>query len=361
MTRTTPLGERWRLIVAAAASLAIGAATLVTGTAWADSGSQVVSIPVSFDVVMRNDSGIPCDTSNPLTSLVSSPHVTVRGHVTGPRDELNRDHVDGTVYSHGDADSETFWRYPRDEDYNYADQMARRGHVSVSFDRLGYGKSDRPNGNLICWGTEATVLHQIIGQLRHGDYHGPHTPRFTKLGVVGKSSSGFIAEQEAAAFHDIDALGLLGSGSLSVTPLSVQRTAEKQLRCFTDSHHGYAGFEANGEQFRHDHLYNVRPDIAHYLVSHRTIDACGATGFRNAGQSLIANPIRNSTIRVPVLVLFGANDKLFQHPGWQAKTYTQSRKVTVGEIPDTGHSIAFSREHYKFYDRMDDWLDDNHL
>jgi pimeloyl-ACP methyl ester carboxylesterase len=354
------LGRR-RLALAAATSLVIGIGVAGGGAAWADTGSgDIISVPVSFDVVTKNDSGIPCDTSNPLTSLVGSHHETVRGHLTGPRDELDRDHVDGTVYSHGDGYRETFWRFTHDEDYNYVDQMARRGHVSVTIDRLGYGRSSKPNGNFVCFGTEATVLHQIIGRLRDGHYDADrdHAPRFDKVGLVGHSASGFIVEQEAAGFHDIDALGVLDSGEIATQPLTYIRAGQTQMRCLT-APDGYAGFEANAAEFRHDHLVNVKPEIADYLTEHRTNDACAGT--RNSPQAEAGNGLRNSLIRVPVLVLGGAEDKLFNLFALQAKEYPQSRKVTLRIVPRTGHAVAFSREHRTFANYMDHWLDDNDL
>jgi pimeloyl-ACP methyl ester carboxylesterase len=338
-----------------AASFALTAA----GTAYADPAPAVTSIPVSFDVVTDNQSGLPCAVGTLPSLLPIEHHETVRGHITGPRRELESGRLDGTVYSHGDGYDESFWRYPRDDNYNYADQMARHGHISITFNRLGYGNSTAPNGNDICFGTEASVVHQIIRQLRDGDYHGPRTPRFNRLGLVGHSAGGFIAEQEAAGFHDIDALGVLDSGELNAMPLLAVRSGQQQIRCLTDSHHGYAGLEANGREFADDHIYNAEPRVADYLVSRRTIDACAGT--RNAPQALGGDGVRNSLIRVPVLVLGGANDKFFPHPQLQAKAYTQSRKVTVEEIPASGHAVAFSREHRRFQDRMNAWLDSNHL
>jgi pimeloyl-ACP methyl ester carboxylesterase len=349
--------RRSALAIAATASLALAATG--TGTAYADSGSDVVSLPVSFDVVTDNQSGLPCAVGTIPTLLPIEHHETVRGHITGPRHALDSRRIDATLYSHGDGYDESFWRYPRNNDYNYVDHMARRGHVSITYNRLGYGNSTTPNGNDVCYSTEASVLHQIIQQLRHGDYQGAHTPRFGKLALVGHSASGFIAEQEAATFHDIDALGILDSGELNATPLVLVRAGQQQLRCLTDSHNGYAALEANAHEFADDHLSNVAPDIAHHLITHRTIDACAGT--RNAIQTIAGDGLRNSLITVPVLVLGGTDDKLFPHPGLQAKTYTQSRKVTVEEIPATGHAIAFSREHATFQNRMNAWLDNNHL
>jgi hypothetical protein len=328
-------------------------APVTSGVARAHDGGDATSVPVAFDVVTHNNSGLPCD---PLT--LGAKHLTVRGHITGPSDELDADQVDGTLYSHGDGYNETFWRYPGDGDYNYADQMSRRGHVSVTIDRLGYGASSRPNGNSVCYGNEADVLHQVITHLRHGSYQGDHTPRFERVGLVGHSASGLIVEQEAAGFHDVDALGVLDSGELDAQPLVVVRVGQEQARCLT-SPDGYAPLEANGAEFRSDHIDNVEPEIADYLTDHRTEDACA--GLRNSAQAIAGNGVRNSTIHVPVLLLAGANDKFFNHIELQAPTYSGSPKVTVQTVPETGHAVAFSRNAPIFQDDMDRWLSANHL
>jgi pimeloyl-ACP methyl ester carboxylesterase len=365
MKRSDFRRHRSQLTIAATAAVVVGLALVVPGTAAADQGSGgTSSVPVEFHVVTSNHSGLPC------LALPTDEHVTVRGHLTGPSSQLERGRVDGTLYSHGDGYDESFWRYHKDKSYDYSDDMADHGHVSVTIDRLGYGDSDKPNGNGVCFGTEADVLHQIIGQLRDGSYSGDHTPRFNKIGLVGHSASGFIVEQEAAAFHDIDALGVLSSGEPNATPLVLERAGEQQLRCVPSlpgllgiggggASNGYAPLEADAQQFRSDHLYNVEPAIADDLTAHRTDDACA--GSRNAAQALAGDAVRNSLITVPVLVMAGAEDALFPHPGLQALTYTQSRKVTTHEIPDTGHAIAFSRNAAQFRDNMNHWLNENDL
>lgn len=359
-------GPRRGLLVTAALGLATATAALsVTGMAQASEPSgDVASTEVEFSVVTSNNSGLPCATTP------GNEHVVVRGHLTGPRSEIESSHVEGTLYSHGDGYAEYFWRYPGDDDYNYVDEMARRGHVSVSIDRLGYGASDKPNGNSLCFGVEADVLHQIVGQLRQGSYHGDRTPRFDRVGLVGHSASGLIADQEAAAFHDVDALGVLDSGSLNATPLVLQRAAEQQARCALApdataallnprSPAGYAALEADGAQFSSDHISNVEPEIARDLVDRRTKDACAGT--RNSAQALAGNPVRNNLITVPVLVLAGAQDKLFPNPGLHAATYTHSSRVTVREVRDAGHAVAFARTAPDFHNDMDDWLDSTGL
>jgi pimeloyl-ACP methyl ester carboxylesterase len=151
---------------------------------------------------------------------------------------------------------------------------------------------------------------------------------------------------------------VIDSGEIAIQPLSAIRTGQTQMRCLT-APDGYAGFDANGAEFRHDFLFNVEPEIADYLTEHRTNDACAGT--RNSPQAEAGNGLRNSLIRVPVLVLGGAEDKLFNLFALQAKEYPQSRKVTLRIVPRTGHAVAFSREHRTFANYMDHWLDDNDL
>jgi pimeloyl-ACP methyl ester carboxylesterase len=191
--------------------------------------------------------------------------------------------------------------------YNYVEQMARRGHVSITYHRLATETARARTATTSAGRTDASVLHQIIGQLRKGDYGGDRTPRFGKLALVGHSASGLIAEQQVAAFPDVDALGILDSGELNATPLVAVRAGQQQVRCLADSRNGYAGLVANGREFADDHIANVGPGVADYSISHRTADA----GAHNAVQALAGNGARNSLINVPVLVLGGAEDKFF--------------------------------------------------
>lgn len=343
--RTRARTFRATIAVGAVAAAALG--LVATGSAAADEGG-VESVPVSFEVVTKNRSGVPC--LNPP----GEKRVTVRGHLTGPTGRLG----DGgavAVYAHGNGYGEFFWRFD-DPRYDYAGEMAERGHVSLTVDRVGYDDSDKPNGNTVCFGTEADVLHQVIDRLREGDYGGDQSPSFDRVALVGHSAGGFIVNQVAYGFGGVDALGVLSSGAASSKPLVVQRTGEMQLRCLLDGD-GYAPLEANDAQFRADHIHNVEDDVADELTDRRNDDACAGT--RNAGSALAADLVRNATIDVPVLVMVGSDDEFFGPPEPQGALYVGSPEVTTRTIPDTGHAIAFSRNSEVFRDEMDRWLSDN--
>lgn len=342
---------RRRLAIVLSAVVAAGAAVLGgTGAAVADGADQVVSVPVEFTVRVENRA-VPC-----LETTANPPTAVVRGTLTGPADALRRGPVAGAVLSHGDGYDETFWTFP-DRRYNIVEDLARRGHVSVSYDRLGYGDSDKPNGNGICFGHEATVLDQVLDQLRAGTYRAEGAqPRFSRIALVGHSASGLIVEQTAGLLGGVDALGAISTGLEASTPLVVQRAVEQQGRCLT-APDGYAGLEGDDAQFRADHLFDVEPRVAAALTENRTMDACAGT--RNL-QSIPPNSLTNiANLRVPVLAVAGAQDRFFPNVALHAATFASSPAVTTEVIPRTGHAVAFSGEAARFRDVLAGWLEAN--
>ena len=358
---STPASRRRRGLVAAlvTGALALSGTVATAGVAGAtDGGGDVVSIPVSFTVKVENRA-TPCD---PLTLAPNLPVATIRGTLTGPKKAIEQGTVTGSVLSHGDGYDQSFWTFP-DKRYDVAGDLAKRGHVSVSYDRLGYGRSDRPNGNSVCIGTEATVLRQIVDQLRAGTYTAKDTkPAFTRVGVVGHSASGFIVEQMQGVLGGADAVGAISTGVEAVTPLVALRAAQQQQRCLLGPNdgNGYAGLEGDDAEFRADHLtVGIEPAIADVLTRNRTRDACAGT--RNL-QSILANTVTNAAnVRVPVLAVAGTNDAFFPNVGLHAASFTSSPKVTVKQIPATPHAIAFSGNAPLFRDTLAAWLTENGL
>lgn len=137
------------IVLVMAASIAVPL-TLTSGVATA--GPGVAERAVSFTVVNRE--------THPVTPGCPEDNATytVRGHLTGPADRLDDETIDaGSLYVHGHSFSEELWRYRAVEGYDWVAEMAELGHVSVSYDRLGYESSDKPHGDASCYTTEADV------------------------------------------------------------------------------------------------------------------------------------------------------------------------------------------------------------
>ena len=64
------------------------------------------------------------------------------------------------------------------------------------------------------------------------------------------------------------------------------------------------------------------------------------------------------TIRVPVLIISGANDAFFSPPTntVQMLSFPLAPSLTLTQLPDTGHAVTLGRTHEAFRSAMADWL-----
>lgn len=313
--------------------------------------APVASFPVSFQVINENRSSVQCPADNG--------HYTVVGHITGPQRALSAHSISaGALYLHGDGVDESFWRFTGVPGYDYAAELAQHGFVSVTVDRLGYGASGRPNGNKVCWGSEADVAHQIVQELKAGTYSASagsgtrSAPKFTRLALVGHSAAGYISMAEAYSFHDIDALAVVASGE-SFTPRVVEVLASQQSRCITSSN-GYALLDATNADATADFFHDADPAVLSRVVPTRPPDSCGGTF--GSPSSLIGDYVRLSSVTVPVLCIAGQNDAFFPDPSKQAVKFTGSKNVSSVSLPDTGHAITLGRTAPMFASAMENWL-----
>src|SRR5437868_11215000 len=82
-------------------------------------------------------------------------------------------------------------------------------------------------GTLTCQGALADIAHQIVGDLRSGDYNlrgGPGI-RFATVVLAGHDVGGQVAEIEAYSYHDINGLILATWADQGFTPWIIQRSA----------------------------------------------------------------------------------------------------------------------------------------
>lgn len=199
----------------------------------------------------------------------------MRGHLTGPASVLAQDSIRAaTLYLHGNAVDERIWRYTKAKGYNHVVEMARAGFVSVSIDRLGYGRSEAPPGKENCFGGEADVAHQIVEQLRAGGYRSDGArPKLGRLALAGHSAAGFVAMAEAYSFRDVDALVVVASGEFA-TPRVVEVVAAQQRRCL-DSDDGYERIYTDEAAFGREFFFDAEPQVVADVAGTRIADSCG--------------------------------------------------------------------------------------
>src|ERR671930_741697 len=147
---SNPVVRRCALLIALVAALAVQGGMTVTADA---SPRDIVDVPVSFQVQNTNTSQDPCPSDG--KSYV------VRGDLTGPRAAIEGPAPRAaTLYYEGFDTGEWMWRFRLVPGYDYAAQMAKLGHASVTVDQLGYGANDHPPGNDNCVGAKAEIAHQ---------------------------------------------------------------------------------------------------------------------------------------------------------------------------------------------------------
>jgi len=348
------------LLMAAAA--AAGAATVPVHTGSSVAGGEVVQRAVSFAVRNVNGTSIDCKTDGAT--------YTVRGHITGTAQAL-ADPQAVTLLLHGLSYGEFFSNFTAVPGYNFAQQQAEAGHVTVTVDRLGYGASDKPVGQNICFGSRADIAHQMVQQLKAGTYSttGVGSVKFPKVVLAGHSVGSIIAQTEAYTFGDIDGLMVL---SYSDTDVSLAATAAlaiatQQCQAGGMRQHGdggpagYVWFGADTpEKFIEAHFYTpgADPTVVNAVAAMRSEDPCGdILSYKKAVAADLANI---GKISVPTLVLIGGRDAIYPVPAdKQASLLTGTADVTAVTIPDTGHALTFHRSKDHFQVQVSMWLADH--
>lgn len=204
------------------------------------------------------------------------------------------------------------------------------------------------------------MAHQIVEKLRGGDYDVARhrlgavrreVPSFRKIVLAGHSAGGLIAELAAISFDDIAGLVVIAYSDVGASPLTMQTSQEAAAVCAAggepsdapDGPPGYAYFGQAPDAFASAVFANAAPRIVAATVARRTRNPCGDLGsFMSGSQTNLANL---GSIDVPVLLIVGAQDKLFPPPGVESQVplFTGSDDVEFTTVPAAGHAISLER------------------
>lgn len=342
-----------------AALVTITGAALLSGPAAAAEPAGVVDVPVSFAVKNTNSSSVSCASDG-------APY-TVRGHLIAPASQLAGGRLDTvTIYLHGLGYGEFFWHFTGVPGYDFATELARAGNASLIVDRLGYGASGKPPGQQSCYGSQADVTHQLVGQLRSGSYQagGPTPVAFGRVVLASHSAEGFAAQNEAYTYRDIDGLMVFSFADSGSTPLTFSLFGETQAICAKGGEQqagssgpgGYAYVGQSDAAFRGANFYDTDPAVASLVTAMRSRDPCGETA--SAVPSGMRDTTTDGQITVPVLLAIGDHDVLFSPSSLQTQKaqYTKSKDVTATTLPNAGQAVTLERSAPAFRAVVIDWL-----
>jgi pimeloyl-ACP methyl ester carboxylesterase len=313
---------------------------------------------VSFNVKNVNNSALSCSSDGKSYQI--------QGHLVAPAAALSGGPVGVTLYLHEFGLGQWFWRFPIAA-YDYASAQAEAGHASVVIDRLGYGDSPRPDGTGICLGSQADMAHQMIQQLRNGTYtlQGGTPVAFAHVALAGHSLGGSISEIEAYSFSDIDALILFGWADQGYSNAVTADAIQQGGKCSQGGEPtqpggagGYAYFASSADDSRALLFHDADPAVVQQAMALRSRDPCGDVNSQIPAIAL--NNAHAGDIKVPVLLVFGANDAGFSDPKsteqQQAQSYRGSKDVTAKLVPDAGHAVTLERSAPTMRSMVSDWL-----
>ncbi|MGQ0632133.1 MAG: alpha/beta hydrolase [Sporichthyaceae bacterium] len=301
-------------------------------------GNKIVSIPVEFNVKNTNRTPVVCSTP------ADGKDYTIRGRITALESVLKTADA-ATLYLHAVTQGEGYWNMPI-KGYNFAQEMAKKGHVSVTVDRLGYGKSDRVPGLESCFGSQADTSNQVVQALKSGDYTAAKgtAPSFDKVIVGGHSAGGLTATILAYAFDDADGMINWGWADQTTSEFAVMEIVATNERCVKSAAGQLNTTPKNYTPFGTDKnriLFHSATQKVRAASPAPAPDPCG--DLLSFQDGIAANIQGVATTTIPVLIIGGAKDALFPPPAleFQAMRYASSSKVTFEEFAETGHGFGY--------------------
>ncbi|MEO5876343.1 MAG: alpha/beta fold hydrolase [Streptosporangiaceae bacterium] len=311
-----------------------------------DNASSVMRIPVTLHVRAGIDSGPGWKISGDLYQRA------------GEAPRLVQVLVPGLTYDR------RYWTMPGQ--YNYADHMARAGHAVFVFDRIGTGRSSRPEAEQVTAEVHVAVLHQLVAALRDGRIA---DQSFDQVVVVGHSYGSGIGLMEATQYQDVD--GLIVSGMLhAFTDLYEEvrgffhPAADDPILTATAPPVGYLTQRPGLRSRMLEHPPTVEPRMSEYN------ELIKSTGTLGEGETLPQTYLPNQSVgvRVPVLLVVGQQDALFcgESVGscrtsaavheYEQEFYSPEAQLETHVIPDCGHSLNLHTGAQAWFDLVVDWI-----
>jgi pimeloyl-ACP methyl ester carboxylesterase len=323
---------------------------------------KAASVSVTFTVRNTNTSQFAC-TSDGAT-------YQVKGHITGPASALSakkkrkKPRAKGaTLYLHGLGLGEWLWNFPAVSSYNYALQQARAGHVSVTVDRIGYGASGRPDGNQSCIGSQADVAHQIVQALKTGSYARAvgKAAKYKRVAIAGHSAAGEISILETYSYNDVNALIVVGFSFSNLAAANIAFGNERNvcqaggIPATAGGPANYAFFGQTPAEFEQTMFHSATKPVRAAAIPLHYPDPCGDN--LSLTDALNKQGPGARKIKIPAVVLCGANDVLYASFGCeaQAERFASKDKRTI-IIKNAGHGLPLEKPAKTFRAKLGAWL-----
>jgi pimeloyl-ACP methyl ester carboxylesterase len=210
--------------------------------------------------------------------------------------------VAGGTYDH------TYWDFPyQSATYSYVQAATDQGYATFAVDRIGTGLSSKPSADKVVVATHVYVQHQLVQNLRAGDYG---SEAFGKVIAVGHSFGSGVSILEAAQYHDVD--GVIVTGLLhAFNPIAVAGFATLMHLAQLDPKFAGAGlplgYTTTVPGQRTGFFFNTANADANVIALDEQLKTTSTAGELLTLFS-ITDASQSRKVNVPVLVVVGQKD-----------------------------------------------------
>lgn len=285
------------------------------------------------------------------------------------------DSTPAIVLVHGIASSTANWDYT--PGWSVARSLAKAGFVVISYDRLGFAKSqyNRPKGgNLLLISNQRDMLHQLVGEVKTGNYSvasgndcsSPLSPSHLAnptVVIIGHSAGGAIVQGYPGEYHDVAAMvqaNYSNQGMGAIVQQQITNVVAPALAKGED----YVPFFANRQQCLNFDIYTpgevasvakLACNPANFVLT----PAGEFTGFTALEQE--NNQFIKTTGSIPVLLTYGDHDAAFPPNTTQAdyqywQTNCAGCDVTEWYEPSSGHLFMAHQSMPQWVNEVVSWL-----
>ncbi len=274
------------------------------------------------------------------------------------------------ILLHGGTYDHAYWDWPyQPETYSYVEHATRQGFATLNIDRLGYGKSERPDPRALDFPAAGHVTRQLVQYLRRGALG----VRFETVVLNGHSMGGIAAEHAASEGAGVDAVIISGIAPDRTEPEGKpEGEPEPEGPPGTDDEF-YPFYPAEQDPKFADRGWpagylTTRPDTRAAIFLHEgtydpailaleeslkdTLTVAELSTVRSGPGSSAPAPV----VEVPVLYVLGRYDAIACGAAGGDCTAGPAAQDAGYIVPDSGHSINVSTGAPRFYERTFTWL-----
>ncbi|WP_249228123.1 alpha/beta hydrolase [Kutzneria sp. CA-103260] len=317
---------------------------LVAPAAAAAPSCQDVSLPVQLDVLLP---------------------AQVHGRLCVPAGGASR----VQLLVHGATYDSRYWDEPVG-DYSYVRHAVGDGWATLAIDRVGYGQSSRELSATLTATTQATTVHQIIGQLRAGSVGGQS---FAKVLLVGHSVGSAVSLIETSLYNDADAVALTGV-THRISPDELAAIFATSIRPVTVDPSPLTteydpGYLTTVPGTRAALFYGPHPDPELLAYDEATKGVVSATEAADAIALGFTLPT-SLAVTVPVYLVDGGADAIFcghllggqcsdaaALTAEEAPYFANAASFTAATLPGAGHDLNFEADASVYETALNTWAD----